>query len=252
MRKLDECDMQDFGRLESSEKTIAILGDRWPQTAKQGGDRISKQFYVIWIKRNESPNVRGVSVRSRGGAPSRKGCVVNGQMTKASNKRARPPSPIPPLLHVPCREGSDLKRTANNKLTNRDMRSIMQPHAPPPPSRLNFKLTQLIPPSCLARDICDLFSIMQILSTLISDRNAIDCLFLRRTMLPFHLVKIVWCIKSIRPSSICLHVYRFIGLTYPSIHASMHTHIHILSAHARYIYSIHSSIYPYISISIHQ
>ena len=25
------------------------------------------------------------------GAPSRKGCVVNGQMTKASNKRVRPP-----------------------------------------------------------------------------------------------------------------------------------------------------------------
>ena len=29
MRKLDECDMEEFGRLESSEKTIAILGDRW-------------------------------------------------------------------------------------------------------------------------------------------------------------------------------------------------------------------------------
>ena len=25
MRKLDECDMEEFGRLESSEKTIAIL-----------------------------------------------------------------------------------------------------------------------------------------------------------------------------------------------------------------------------------
>ena len=29
MRKLDVCGMEDFGRLESSEKTIAILGDRW-------------------------------------------------------------------------------------------------------------------------------------------------------------------------------------------------------------------------------
>ena len=29
MRKLDVCDMEEFGRLESSEKTIAILGDRW-------------------------------------------------------------------------------------------------------------------------------------------------------------------------------------------------------------------------------
>ena len=47
MRKLDVCDMEEFGRLESSEKTIDILGDRWwPQTAKQDGDRISKQFLV--------------------------------------------------------------------------------------------------------------------------------------------------------------------------------------------------------------
>ena len=28
MRKVDECDMEEFGRVESSEKTIAILGDR--------------------------------------------------------------------------------------------------------------------------------------------------------------------------------------------------------------------------------
>ena len=41
MRKFDECDMEEFGRLERSEKTIAVLGDRWwPQTAKQDGDRI--------------------------------------------------------------------------------------------------------------------------------------------------------------------------------------------------------------------
>ena len=45
MRILDVCDMEECGRLESSEKTIAILGDRWwPQTAKQDGDRISKLF----------------------------------------------------------------------------------------------------------------------------------------------------------------------------------------------------------------
>ena len=30
--------MEELGRLESSEKTIAILGNRWwPQTAKQDG-----------------------------------------------------------------------------------------------------------------------------------------------------------------------------------------------------------------------
>ena len=28
MRKLDACDMEEFGRLKSSEATIAILGDR--------------------------------------------------------------------------------------------------------------------------------------------------------------------------------------------------------------------------------
>ena len=80
MRKLDVCDMEDLCRLESSEKTIAILGDRWwPQTAKQDGDRISKQFLCsIWKKRNERPNAGGVSTISRNGAPSRKGCVVNG------------------------------------------------------------------------------------------------------------------------------------------------------------------------------
>ena len=88
MRKLDDCDMGGFGTIESSEKTIAILGDKWwPQTAKQDGDRISKQFVChIWKKRNERPNVGGVFIRSKNGAPSRKGCVVNGQMTKASKK----------------------------------------------------------------------------------------------------------------------------------------------------------------------
>ena len=42
---LNEYDMvEEFRRLESSEKTIAILGDRWwPQTSKQDGHRISKQ-----------------------------------------------------------------------------------------------------------------------------------------------------------------------------------------------------------------
>ena len=41
------------------------------------GYRISKQFLCsIWKKRNERPNVGGVSIRSRNGAPSRKGRVV--------------------------------------------------------------------------------------------------------------------------------------------------------------------------------
>ena len=42
MKKVDECGMEKFGTLDSSEKTIAILGDRWwPQTAKQEGYTIS-------------------------------------------------------------------------------------------------------------------------------------------------------------------------------------------------------------------
>ena len=50
-------------------------------------DRISKHILCnIWKKRNERPNVGGVSIRSRNGAPSRKGCVINGQMTKTSHK----------------------------------------------------------------------------------------------------------------------------------------------------------------------
>ena len=50
MRKLNVCDMGEFGRLEGSEKTIAMLGNRWwPQTAKQDGDRRSKPFSCnIW------------------------------------------------------------------------------------------------------------------------------------------------------------------------------------------------------------
>ena len=64
MRKLDGCDMAELGRLESSEKTIAILRDRWwPQTAKQDEDRISKQFLCnTWKTHNERPNVGGAAL----------------------------------------------------------------------------------------------------------------------------------------------------------------------------------------------
>ena len=88
MRKIDKCGMETFGTLDSSEKTIAMLGDRWwPQTAKQEEDKITKKCLCsIWKERSERPNVGGVSRRSRSGAPSRKECVVNSQMTKASNK----------------------------------------------------------------------------------------------------------------------------------------------------------------------
>ena len=35
MREIDECVMEEFDTLDSSDTTIAILGDRWgPQAAK--------------------------------------------------------------------------------------------------------------------------------------------------------------------------------------------------------------------------
>ena len=38
MREIDECDVEDFGTLDSSENTIAVLGDRWwPQAPKGRG-----------------------------------------------------------------------------------------------------------------------------------------------------------------------------------------------------------------------
>ena len=50
-RKTDECDMEKFGTLDSSEKTIAVLGDQWwPQTTKLQGDKISKIWYVTYRK----------------------------------------------------------------------------------------------------------------------------------------------------------------------------------------------------------
>ena len=57
MGKIDERDTEKFGTLDSSEKTNAILGDRWwPQKAKQETDKISKKFlWNTWKKRSERP-----------------------------------------------------------------------------------------------------------------------------------------------------------------------------------------------------
>ena len=85
------------------DKMIAILliGDRWwPRISKdETGRGWGKHFFKTWYmekkKHNERPDVGGVYMRSRNGArngaPSRKRCVVNGQMTKASNKWVPPP-----------------------------------------------------------------------------------------------------------------------------------------------------------------
>ena len=51
---------------------ITLLSSSTPPLP-QDGDRISKQFLCnIWKKRNELPNVGGVSIRTRHGALSRK------------------------------------------------------------------------------------------------------------------------------------------------------------------------------------
>ena len=86
--------MEEFDTLNSREKTIAVLGYRWwSQAAKRKGVIIKKKQCNVRKQRIECPTaVGGVSNRSRNGAPSRKRCVVNGQMTMASNKRV-PPSP---------------------------------------------------------------------------------------------------------------------------------------------------------------
>ena len=76
-----------FGTLNSSEETIAVLGVRWwPQKTKQEGDQIIKTFLYNTWENVMSAQMLEVSIRSRNGAPSRKGCVVNGQRIKASNK----------------------------------------------------------------------------------------------------------------------------------------------------------------------
>ena len=60
---MNKCDMEEFGRLESSEKTIAILEHRrWPQMAKQQGDRINKQFYAMYGKSVLSTQMLEVSL----------------------------------------------------------------------------------------------------------------------------------------------------------------------------------------------
>ena len=67
MRKFDECDMEEFGRLESSENTIVVLEDRWwSQTAKQDGDRLCKNFHVVCGKSAMSAQMLEVSLTGVG------------------------------------------------------------------------------------------------------------------------------------------------------------------------------------------
>ena len=89
MRKIDGCDSLKLGTLDSSsEKTIAVLGDwRWPQTAKQQGDTIRNKFKLTYGNTVVSTQRLAVGLtKVRNGAPSRTGCVVNGQMTSKGIK----------------------------------------------------------------------------------------------------------------------------------------------------------------------
>ena len=97
MREVDGCDIEEFGALDSSEKTIAIAGDRWrPQAVKQDkGIRLVKRFYVPYGNNVRAPpTVGGVSIRSRNGVPSRKERVVIGRkLRQATNEYASRPPP---------------------------------------------------------------------------------------------------------------------------------------------------------------
>ena len=65
--------MEEFDTLDSSEKTIYILGDRWwPQVVKQEEDKLIQTLLCTkWNQPNKRPNVGGLDIRSRNGAPSR-------------------------------------------------------------------------------------------------------------------------------------------------------------------------------------
>ena len=62
MREVNEGGLKSFDALDSREKMIAILGDRWwPQMAKQDGDKICEMFMCnVWKKYNERLNVEGL------------------------------------------------------------------------------------------------------------------------------------------------------------------------------------------------
>ena len=77
-----------YTTIDNSEKAIAIY--RRYMVARKGEtkrDEASKSFFFLppcktWKKRNECPNSGGISIKSSDGAPYRKGCMANGQMTK--------------------------------------------------------------------------------------------------------------------------------------------------------------------------
>ena len=49
MREIDDWEMEEFGTLDSSEKTIAILGDSSRRRQSRKGIRLAKRFYVVRV-----------------------------------------------------------------------------------------------------------------------------------------------------------------------------------------------------------
>lgn len=83
-RNVNEGGMGSSGVLDNREKTIAI----------QYGGKICVSFCVVYGRNLMSTEMMEVSIRRKNGAPSCKGCVINGEMKKASN--SRPPVPLAP------------------------------------------------------------------------------------------------------------------------------------------------------------
>ena len=54
----------------------------YPYSTGREQDKQKVPIYIYGKKRSERPNVGGVSTRTRNGASSRKGCMVNGSMVK--------------------------------------------------------------------------------------------------------------------------------------------------------------------------
>ena len=70
MSKIDDCDMEKFGTRYGTEKTFAILGDRWrPQTVKQEGGKIRKTFLCNIWKNVRSAQMLKVSLLRGGTVP---------------------------------------------------------------------------------------------------------------------------------------------------------------------------------------
>ena len=72
-----------------SKLTTSSVTPAPPRCSSSRSLRLMDDFLIATLTISspyECPNVGGVSIRSRNGATSRKGYVVNGQMTKASSK----------------------------------------------------------------------------------------------------------------------------------------------------------------------